>query len=40
MSELPRTENGKVKKYVLRERGLTAQTWDRLQLTDSAQPQH
>ena len=40
MSELPRTENGKVKKYVLRERGLTAQTWDRLQLDDSAQPQH
>ena len=40
MSELPRTENGKVKKYVLRERGLTAQTWDRLQLHDSAQPQH
>ena len=26
---LPTTENGKVRKYVLRERGLTATTWDR-----------
>jgi len=29
ISELPKTENGKVKKYVLRERGLSADTWDR-----------
>jgi crotonobetaine/carnitine-CoA ligase len=28
MSELPTTENGKVQKYKLRERGVTAQTWD------------
>jgi crotonobetaine/carnitine-CoA ligase len=27
-SELPMTENGKVQKYKLRERGVTAQTWD------------
>ena len=27
--ELPITENGKVQKYKLRERGVTAQTWDR-----------
>lgn len=27
--ELPRTENGKVKKFVLRERGITAGCWDR-----------
>jgi crotonobetaine/carnitine-CoA ligase len=26
--ELPMTENGKVQKYKLRERGITAQTWD------------
>ena len=31
VSQLPRTENGKVKKYVLRERGLSADTWDRAQ---------
>jgi crotonobetaine/carnitine-CoA ligase len=31
MSELPRTENGKVKKYVLRELGLSADIWDREQ---------
>ncbi len=29
VSELPLTENGKVRKAVLRERGLTAATWDR-----------
>jgi crotonobetaine/carnitine-CoA ligase len=29
MEELPRTENGKVQKYKLRERGVTASTWDR-----------
>jgi crotonobetaine/carnitine-CoA ligase len=29
VSELPLTENGKVRKQVLRERGLTAATWDR-----------
>jgi crotonobetaine/carnitine-CoA ligase len=28
MSELPTTENGKVQKYKLRERGVTQQTWD------------
>jgi crotonobetaine/carnitine-CoA ligase len=29
VSELPLTENGKVRKQVLRERGLTPATWDR-----------
>ncbi|MCA0240794.1 MAG: AMP-binding protein [Proteobacteria bacterium] len=29
MSELPRTENGKVQKYKLRERGVTPATWER-----------
>jgi len=29
VDELPRTENGKVRKVVLRERGVTASTWDR-----------
>ncbi|MFT3820160.1 MAG: ATP-dependent acyl-CoA ligase [Rubrivivax sp.] len=29
MAELPRTENGKVQKYKLRERGVTAATWER-----------
>jgi len=29
LAELPVTENGKVQKFKLRERGLTAQTWDR-----------
>ena len=29
VDELPRTENGKVQKYRLRERGVTATTWDR-----------
>ena len=29
MEELPRTENGKVQKYRLRERGITAATWER-----------
>ncbi len=29
MAELPRTENGKVQKYKLRERGVTAATWQR-----------
>jgi carnitine-CoA ligase len=28
MRELPTTENGKVQKYKLRERGVTAETWD------------
>jgi crotonobetaine/carnitine-CoA ligase len=28
VSDLPRTENGKVQKYKLRERGVTAATWD------------
>ena len=29
LADLPRTENGKVQKYKLRERGVTPQTWDR-----------
>jgi crotonobetaine/carnitine-CoA ligase len=29
VAELPRTENGKIQKYRLRERGVTATTWDR-----------
>ena len=29
VTDLPRTENGKVRKYELRERGVTASTWDR-----------
>ena len=29
VADLPRTENGKVQKYTLRERGVTASTWDR-----------
>ncbi|MGD9943414.1 MAG: ATP-dependent acyl-CoA ligase [Burkholderiaceae bacterium] len=29
VAELPRTENGKVQKYKLRERGVTTDTWDR-----------
>jgi crotonobetaine/carnitine-CoA ligase len=29
LAELPRTENGKVQKFRLRERGVTAGTWDR-----------
>jgi len=29
VSELPLTENGKVRKFLLRERGVTATTWDR-----------
>jgi crotonobetaine/carnitine-CoA ligase len=29
LEDLPRTENGKVQKYRLRERGVTAGTWDR-----------
>ncbi|MGK6310346.1 ATP-dependent acyl-CoA ligase [Variovorax sp. DT-64] len=29
LPDLPRTENGKVQKYKLRERGVTAATWDR-----------
>ncbi len=30
VAELPRTENGKVQKYKLRERGVTATCWDRM----------
>jgi len=30
VGDLPRTENGKVQKFVLRDRGVTATTWDRL----------
>ena len=29
MQELPSTESGKIQKYKLRERGVTAATWDR-----------
>ena len=29
LSEMPMTENGKVQKFKLRERGVTAETWDR-----------
>jgi crotonobetaine/carnitine-CoA ligase len=29
MDDLPRTENGKVQKYKLRERGVTPETWVR-----------
>jgi crotonobetaine/carnitine-CoA ligase len=29
LDDLPRTENGKVQKYKLRERGVSAATWDR-----------
>jgi crotonobetaine/carnitine-CoA ligase len=29
VTELPRTENGKVQKFKLRERGIGAGTWDR-----------
>ena len=29
VAELPRTENGKVQKYKLRERGVTEHAWDR-----------
>jgi carnitine-CoA ligase len=29
LSELPVTENGKIQKYKLRERGVTKATWDR-----------
>lgn len=29
LADLPRTENGKVQKYKLRERGVTASTWER-----------
>ncbi|HSV57690.1 MAG TPA: ATP-dependent acyl-CoA ligase [Variovorax sp.] len=30
VQELPRTENGKIQKFKLRERGVTASTWDRM----------
>jgi crotonobetaine/carnitine-CoA ligase len=29
LDDLPRTENGKVQKYKLRERGVSTATWDR-----------
>ena len=29
LDDLPRTENGKVQKYKLRERGVTPTSWDR-----------
>jgi crotonobetaine/carnitine-CoA ligase len=34
LAELPRTENGKVQKYKLRSRGVSAATWDRLRPAD------
>ena len=36
LDELPRTENGKVQKYKLRERGVTGTTWDRASLLSSS----
>ena len=35
MRELPSTESGKVQKYKLRQRGITAKTWDREAATKS-----
>jgi crotonobetaine/carnitine-CoA ligase len=35
LDELPRTENGKLQKYKLRERGVTSATWDRASLLSS-----
>ena len=32
LDELPKTPTGKIQKYVLRERGLGARTWDRVQV--------
>lgn len=37
VDDLPRTENGKVQKYKLRERGVTSTTWDRLPASRSPQ---
>ncbi|HKX40397.1 MAG TPA: ATP-dependent acyl-CoA ligase, partial [Burkholderiaceae bacterium] len=37
VDELPRTENGKVQKYKLRERGVTATAWDRTPAQRTAQ---
>ncbi len=34
---LPTTESGKVQKYKLRDRGVTAQTWDRQKTSDRQQ---
>jgi len=36
VAELPRTENGKVQKFRLRERGITATAWDRVARRDAA----
>ncbi|MDQ2736978.1 MAG: ATP-dependent acyl-CoA ligase [Pseudomonadota bacterium] len=36
LADLPRTENGKVQKYRLRERGVGAETWDRAARHDAA----
>jgi crotonobetaine/carnitine-CoA ligase len=30
IDELPRTESGKIKKFILREQGISAGCWDRL----------
>ena len=35
VKDLPRTANGKTQKFVLREQGITATTWDRLPESDS-----
>jgi crotonobetaine/carnitine-CoA ligase len=35
LDELPLTANGKVEKFRLRERGVTADTWDREAATES-----
>ena len=37
VADLPRTENGKVQKYKLRERGVTASAWDRQAATGVAE---
>ena len=39
LEDLPRTENGKVQKYKLRERGVTSATWDRGGLPGGRRPQ-
>ena len=38
LEELPRTENGKVQKYKLRERGVSTETWDRLKKEPGSGP--
>jgi crotonobetaine/carnitine-CoA ligase len=40
LEDLPRTENGKVQKYKLRLRGVTAATWDRSTAVGAAGSRH